>query len=229
VAEPGTARLFVLAGPDLARSFPLGECNTLGRSPQCDVVLRDRSISRKHALLARGEDGWVVEDLGSTNGTSKDGVRAPSIPLADGDEFKLGDLPLRLRLGVEAEEQDIDFDFSAPDPEPEPALPSAREPGSAVEPELGPALDEPALEDPDEIELEEPDDPAPRHGGVPPSRLAETAVRPRAERSTGFLGGDLEQRPGWVRALVYLVVLVFAAGLAFGAFQAVQMLRSGMQ
>jgi len=229
VADPGEARLFVLAGPDLARSFPLGERNTLGRSPRCDVVLRDRSISRKHALLAHGDDGWVVEDLGSTNGISKDGERAASFPLADGDEFKLGDLPLRLRLGVQAEEQDIDFDFSAPEPEP-PAPPAFAPVASAPAAESAPALEEPALEEPDEIELEEPDDPAPRHGGVPPSRLAETAVRPpRTERSTGFLGGDLEQRPGWVRALVYLLVLVLAAGLAFGAFQAVQLLRSGMQ
>jgi len=109
------AQLFVLAGPDLARSFPVGERATLGRADECDVVLRDRSISRKHAVLVRQGERWYVQDLGSTNGVSKDGQRAERIELQDGDEFKLGDLPLRLRVGA-VEVADIEFALEAPVP-----------------------------------------------------------------------------------------------------------------
>jgi len=139
VAEGTTeARVFVLAGPDFARSFPLRERSTLGRADECDVVLRDRSISRKHAVLVREGEQWFVQDLGSTNGVSKDGKRGERFELADGDEFKLGDLPLRLRLTAAAAEE-IEFESSAPAaavaPSParpaEPARASCRPPSSA--------------------------------------------------------------------------------------------------
>ncbi len=213
MAEVQNARLFVLAGPDLARSFALGERTTLGRSDECDVVLHDRSISRKHALLVREEQGWFVQDLGSTNGVSKDGQRAERFALVDGDEFRLGDLPLRFKLQAE-DGQDIEFDLGAPvgraptvlarEPEPSPAV--------RVEPEV------------DEIQIEGPDEPLP--AAVRPE--AATTFRPaRAARRTGFFAGDFEQRPFWLRLGLFLGLLVLGAGLAYGAFLAVQMLRAG--
>src|SRR5688572_17069404 len=153
--ERGGARLFVLAGPDLARSFVLGERATLGRSDECDVVLRDRSISRKHAVLVREGEGWFVQDLGSTNGVTKDGRRAERFELRDGDEFRLGDLPLRFKLDVAGAAQDIEFDLApraappaqAPPPAPPPPAPLQRsEPGPEIEV--------------DEIEIEGPDEPS---------------------------------------------------------------------
>src|SRR5215218_7159954 len=42
---------------------------TVGRSQECDIVVSDPNVSRKHARLSRADNGFVVEDLGSTNGT----------------------------------------------------------------------------------------------------------------------------------------------------------------
>lgn len=214
MAELHSARLFVLAGPDLARSFPLSERATLGRSDECDVVLRDRSISRKHALVVREAQRWFVQDLGSTNGVTKDGQRGERFELVDGDEFRLGDLPLRFKLQAEAG-QDIEFDFGAvasaptilarvPAPEPSPVAP--------VEPQA------------EEIEIEGPDEALP--AALRPE-LATTFRPVRVARHTGFFAGDLEQQPFWLRCLLLLGLLALGAGLAYGAFLAVQMLRAG--
>jgi len=215
MAEALNARLFVLAGPDLARSFALGERNTLGRSDECDVVLRDRSISRKHAVLVREERGWFVQDLGSTNGVTKDGQRAERFELADGDEFRLGDLPLRFKLQAEAV-QDIEFDLTTPAARapsvPPPPIAPAPSPVVRVEPQA------------DEIEIEGPDEPMPT--AVRPE--AATTFRPaRVARRTGFFSGDFEQQPFWLRVALFLGLLAVGAGLAYGAFQAVQLLRAG--
>jgi predicted component of type VI protein secretion system len=240
------ARLFVLAGPDLGRSFPLGERTTLGRSDECDLVLRDRSISRKHAVLVHADGSWFVEDLGSTNGVSKDGKRGERIELADGDEFRLGDLALRLRLGVEGPapvvDADIEFDLGptrvvpapavAPAPLPVPAPPSARAPAARDTAARDTAARGPLPKDPDEIEVEEeieiegPDQALPAAVRAAPMPLTPRA--PRAERRTGFFAGDLSQQPFWLRTLIVLGLIAFCAGLAYGAFRAVAMLRGGL-
>ncbi len=48
---------------------------TIGRSRDCDIVLDDVGISRRHAEIRPGPDGWTVEDLGSTNGVLVNGLR----------------------------------------------------------------------------------------------------------------------------------------------------------
>jgi hypothetical protein len=64
---------------------------TIGRSRQCDVVLTDPNVSRKHAEIRPRGGAWVVTDLGSTNGVSVNGRRidAPQVVKA-GDELELG-------------------------------------------------------------------------------------------------------------------------------------------
>ena len=47
----------------------------IGRSRECDLVLDDPNVSRRHAELRREGDGWVVADLGSTNGIKVNGRR----------------------------------------------------------------------------------------------------------------------------------------------------------
>lgn len=46
-----------------------GERLVIGRAPESDVVLNDTFVSARHAAVAAGDDGLVLEDLGSTNGT----------------------------------------------------------------------------------------------------------------------------------------------------------------
>ena len=62
----------------------------IGRSPGCDLVVADRQISRKHARLVRGPEGYVLEDLGSKNGTYLNGTRIDEPQrLQDGDEIQV--------------------------------------------------------------------------------------------------------------------------------------------
>jgi hypothetical protein len=71
----------------------------LGRSRECDVVLDDSSVSRRHAqLLPQGED-WTLEDMGSTNGVRVNGspVRAPRV-LRSGDRIELGSTEMRFEV-----------------------------------------------------------------------------------------------------------------------------------
>ncbi len=66
---------------------------TIGRTRDCDLCLTDLSVSRMHALLMRREDGWVLSDLGSHNGTRLNGwlVREP-VPVHLGDRVEFGSM-----------------------------------------------------------------------------------------------------------------------------------------
>ncbi|HTU79450.1 MAG TPA: DUF3662 and FHA domain-containing protein [Solirubrobacteraceae bacterium] len=72
---------------------------TIGRSRECDVVLEDAGISRRHARILAGPDGWTVEDLGSTNGVRVNGeqLRGARV-LAPGDKVELGSTELVFEL-----------------------------------------------------------------------------------------------------------------------------------
>jgi hypothetical protein len=63
----------------------------VGRSRDCDVMLEDTGVSRRHAELRLGADGWTVTDLGSTNGVRVNGrdIHGPH-PLRAGDRLELG-------------------------------------------------------------------------------------------------------------------------------------------
>ena len=62
----------------------------IGRSRDCDIVIDDPNISRRHAELRRDGDGWLVADLGSTNGVKVNGRRVNEHPLSPGDEITVG-------------------------------------------------------------------------------------------------------------------------------------------
>ncbi|HET9073454.1 MAG TPA: DUF3662 and FHA domain-containing protein [Solirubrobacteraceae bacterium] len=64
---------------------------TIGRSRQCDIVLEDPNVSRRHAEVTARGGSWVLSDLGSTNGTllNRRPVRAAEV-LSAGDEIEIG-------------------------------------------------------------------------------------------------------------------------------------------
>jgi hypothetical protein len=73
--------------------FPPGSGTTftIGRTQDCDLRIADLSVSRRHAQLDRAEDGWLLSDLGSHNGTRVNGwlVREP-VPVRPGDLLQFG-------------------------------------------------------------------------------------------------------------------------------------------
>jgi pSer/pThr/pTyr-binding forkhead associated (FHA) protein len=74
-------RRYVLDGPTA----------TLGRSKECECVINDANISRRHAQLRRNSGGdWQIVDNGSTNGIKVNGRRVDSSRLSPGDEVTLG-------------------------------------------------------------------------------------------------------------------------------------------
>jgi hypothetical protein len=72
---------------------------TIGRSRDCDVVLDDAGISRRHAEIRPDPDGWAIIDLGSTNGVLVNGQRVRgSRPLQPGDRVELGSTQVYFEL-----------------------------------------------------------------------------------------------------------------------------------
>lgn len=91
-AKP-SSKLICSAGPASGQEFPLsGDEVTIGRAADATVSVPDTSVSRKHALLRKTEDGWAISDLGSGNGTVVNGEQVPEErPLANDDVITLGD------------------------------------------------------------------------------------------------------------------------------------------
>jgi hypothetical protein len=69
----------------------------IGRTESADIILGDPGISRTHARIVREGDDFVVEDLGSTNGTEVNGQLVKRRRLADGDRVRLGSSTLQFR------------------------------------------------------------------------------------------------------------------------------------
>jgi hypothetical protein len=72
----------------------------IGRSRDCDVVLADANVSRRHAeIRPGGPSGWTIADLGSTNGVRINGRQAEgATPLNDGDRIDLGTVDVLVEI-----------------------------------------------------------------------------------------------------------------------------------
>jgi hypothetical protein len=111
-AEEGRTMVYSTPAPDPERTLPRerpapqtraivsfegrryvleGPVATIGRSRDCDCVIRDPNVSRRHAELRRRQNGsWEIVDLESTNGVEVNGRRTPHSRLAPGDQVTLG-------------------------------------------------------------------------------------------------------------------------------------------
>src|SRR5262249_28897618 len=77
---------------------------TVGRSEENSVRLTERNVSRRHALLKKNGDAWIIEDRGSYNGSYVDGQRiVGERPLSHGEVIQLGDY--RIHVHDEARAQ----------------------------------------------------------------------------------------------------------------------------
>jgi hypothetical protein len=67
-----------------------GERLTIGRSRECELMVDDPNVSRRHAEVRKTIEGWMVVDLGSTNGVKVNGRRVHEEVLRPGDKITLG-------------------------------------------------------------------------------------------------------------------------------------------
>ncbi|MBI1909589.1 MAG: FHA domain-containing protein [Deltaproteobacteria bacterium] len=81
----------------MLQEFNLTEPVTIGRSPSNTVVLSESRISRKHAIVEKRGNSYVVIDLDSSNGTLVNGKKVKEYTLKPGDEFKIGNAQFLFR------------------------------------------------------------------------------------------------------------------------------------
>jgi len=91
-------KLSVVEGPLKGKSYELGDDLTVGRAEKCHIVVDDTYISQVHARFFADGETFVVEDLGSTNGTYLNRRRITSpAELSRGDRVKIGKTVLEMR------------------------------------------------------------------------------------------------------------------------------------
>jgi hypothetical protein len=92
--RPVSARLEITAGME-PRTFDFAGEAEVGRGDTCHIVLDESAVSRRHARLHWTYAGYVLEDLGSSNGTFVNGLRVDRILLRGGEIIEVGLVRLR--------------------------------------------------------------------------------------------------------------------------------------
>jgi hypothetical protein len=162
------------------------EITSLGRDVANDIVLGDPEVSRQHSRITRTPGGYVVEDMGSTNGTFVNGERlsAPRV-LRDGDLVGLSE---KVTLSFEALVPGTDETVVTPAEEPERYPPTVREPmpmppASKPSPPPSPPPVKPAQTPSPAASAPKPAAPAPRPA-TPAPKPATPTPRPAAPAPT---------------------------------------------
>ncbi|MBL8910099.1 MAG: sigma 54-dependent Fis family transcriptional regulator [Archangium sp.] len=89
--------LVLVNGTAPGQSFPIGQSLRIGKAPDNDVVLDHPTVSRNHLTVRRQGDTFLVQDLGSTNGTFIDGAQIKEGFLRAGALLEVGDVQLRFQ------------------------------------------------------------------------------------------------------------------------------------
>jgi hypothetical protein len=96
----GVGMLMVRRGPNAGSRYMLDtELTTLGRHPDSEIFLDDITVSRRHAVIRRFDDGYDVSDVGSLNGTYVNHERVETAPLHSLDELQVGRFVLTFLVG----------------------------------------------------------------------------------------------------------------------------------
>ena len=211
------ARLYVLSGPDLGKSFEVAPGATLGRATDCAAVMRDHSVSRQHARLECHDERWSIVDLDSRNGLVVNGKKTKHAELADGIEFQVGEVLVRFRSVVSEV-------VPAPKPAPPPPPPPMED-----EIVLEGVLEEVAPAPKPVTSFPKPASPAPElvrttrtKGPVAGLEQRERGILQysRVENRGGFFESDLAQQPWYLKLGVWLLAIVLFALVGWAAFRA---------
>ena len=99
-AITGESCLVMIYGPELGKRFPLlGDEVTIGRGADNSIVIDMDNVSRLHARELKMDDGYFVEDLGSTNGSYVNDIEVSRDRLRTGDLVKIGGAILKFIQG----------------------------------------------------------------------------------------------------------------------------------
>lgn len=191
-------RLVMQSGPTKGTSYPLDKAEVfIGRDLGNDVVINDPEVSRKHARVFMQGANYVIEDQGSTNGTTVSGQRliGPAL-LRPGDVILLG--------------EHVTLLFEAVQLDPEATYVSV----GAVPPQPAPVYQPPSPEPPPQVAVyRQPSPPPPQSQYAAPvsepvyaGQVPAGPVYEEAERKKKF--------PIWVIVVIVLLVLLFCACLA---------------
>ena len=96
--QPEHARVEYQTADGAPHTKLLLDSTTVGRHTENDIQLLDPEVSKAHLVIRKGKDGFVLEDLGSANGTLINGAKLTRHLLQDGDLVALGNSTLRFRL-----------------------------------------------------------------------------------------------------------------------------------
>ncbi len=90
-ASPSPARLEAVSGPLKGRTFPLTEDElSIGREPSNQISLLDSLVSRRHCVIRKNGQGFLLQDLDSRNSTFVNTLPVKERLLADGDQIRVG-------------------------------------------------------------------------------------------------------------------------------------------
>ena len=151
------ATLIGITGPYAGHTIPIKmSALRMGRAEECELMIDDGSVSGTHGRISEVNGQWILEDLGSSNGTTLNGADVRSAALKDGDVFALGTVEFRFQADKPAPPRAappapaapalaLAPAAAAPVPAPKPAPPlSMPPPRSAPAPTKVPALSLPA-------------------------------------------------------------------------------------
>jgi pSer/pThr/pTyr-binding forkhead associated (FHA) protein len=86
----GAWSLIADSGPEKGQIIPVMDRTEIGRALECDISILEPALSRKHAELELTDDGLLIRDLGSVNGTFVNGEKVDEASLNDGDVLAFG-------------------------------------------------------------------------------------------------------------------------------------------
>jgi transcriptional regulator with GAF, ATPase, and Fis domain len=106
-ARYARTRISVTRGPDAGLALEAaGRTLTVGTAPDCDLVLTDDTVSRRHCEIELSEAGFRVRDVGSTNGVRSAGLRVYDIGGSEATELVLGETTLGITPLEQTEDRD---------------------------------------------------------------------------------------------------------------------------
>jgi pSer/pThr/pTyr-binding forkhead associated (FHA) protein/uncharacterized RDD family membrane protein YckC len=203
---------FIPAKGDEEKEIELeGELVTLGRGPNNTVTLEDQAASRNHAEIAADAPGFIIKDLGSSNGTWVNRERIESHRLIDGDEIKIGGTTL-VFSDPHPEEATVLVDLAGiQDAEvthvqsiPAPVSPQAPPSAPPVQPPPPPVAPAPAV--PPQVVSPPPMPAAPVAPPPPPVAAAPAAIRASSAKASGEVALPVGETAGFgIRLGAFLI------------------------